>query len=354
MTRFTAKDSVHDAARLATRVLSPELWRRQVAGLAPHPALRDLDSATLRAALVAQGELPAPTAQRVAWFPPADDRKDPWLATGVDERVLRHARRCCYLIGASAVAPLREDRVRLHHQHYGSSNSLCESEPFWSQPTVLSRAGEAYGAHGYSGYLLDARRILTVWHGWENFAHEPQVAILDFALRPGGASPVILPASAVRPVRPYPVAGPQAPGGPSSTTAELRDWVIVELERPLTGELAALRPPRLARTLDVGAPVYTLGFPSGLPLKLADGARILSIEGAGFRADLDTFTGNSGSPVFDARTHELLGIVVEGQKGEGDFEASPSLRCYVSNRVDSRVTGQLVLPVSEFAASVRG
>jgi len=36
-----------------------------------------------------------------------------------------------------------------------------------------------------------------------------------------------------------------------------------------------------------------------------------------FTADLDTYGGNSGSPVFNARTHEVDGILV---RGEMDFE----------------------------------
>lgn len=47
-------------------------------------------------------------------------------------------------------------------------------------------------------------------------------------------------------------------------------------------------------------------------MKYAAGATVQEIAGAYFSADLDVFSGNSGSPVFDGNTHELVGIVVQG------------------------------------------
>ena len=52
--------------------------------------------------------------------------------------------------------------------------------------------------------------------------------------------------------------------------------------------------------------VYALGYPTGLPLKLAGNATVQSVSGtAYFTANLDTFAGNSGSPVFNFATNRV-------------------------------------------------
>jgi hypothetical protein len=59
--------------------------------------------------------------------------------------------------------------------------------------------------------------------------------------------------------------------------------------------------------------VYVIGHPSGLPLKLADHAFVRQkLQKGYFVANLDTFGGNSGSPVFNSSTHEVEGILVRG------------------------------------------
>src|SRR3712207_7230060 len=67
------------------------------------------------------------------------------------------------------------------------------------------------------------------------------------------------------------------------------------------------RPPRSTHF-----PYTTLFRSSGLPTKIADGARVVRANASFFEADLDTFGGNSGSPVFDARTNTVLGLLVRG------------------------------------------
>lgn len=63
-----------------------------------------------------------------------------------------------------------------------------------------------------------------------------------------------------------------------------------------------------------GAPVYMLGYPSGLPQKVALNA---SIQGESnyqyFHTTLDAFQGNSGSPVLSLETNEVIGILVAGE-----------------------------------------
>ena len=63
-----------------------------------------------------------------------------------------------------------------------------------------------------------------------------------------------------------------------------------------------------------GTEIYIIGHPFGLPMKVAGNARVESIDDNYFRASLDAFRGNSGSPVFRADTHAAIGIYVRGER----------------------------------------
>lgn len=73
--------------------------------------------------------------------------------------------------------------------------------------------------------------------------------------------------------------------------------------------------------------IYMLGYPSGLPLKLALNASILDNDHPlYFYTSLDSFQGNSGSPVFNFYTNKVIGILVSGEidyKFNGNCNYSP-------------------------------
>ncbi len=60
--------------------------------------------------------------------------------------------------------------------------------------------------------------------------------------------------------------------------------------------------------------VAVLGYPSGLPMKIASNAIVISNDGNDpfFVANLDTFGSNSGSPVINTNTYQVEGILVRG------------------------------------------
>jgi len=63
--------------------------------------------------------------------------------------------------------------------------------------------------------------------------------------------------------------------------------------------------------------LYVVGYPLGLPMKLADQGLVRDISSVGyFVSNLDTFAGNSGSPVMLAGTLTVEGILV---RGDNDF-----------------------------------
>lgn len=88
------------------------------------------------------------------------------------------------------------------------------------------------------------------------------------------------------------------------------DYALIELDRKVTD-----RKPLTIRTsgkVSVEETLFVIGHPSGLPQKFADGAKVFETQEHYFGTNLDTFGGNSGSPVFNAKTLEVEGILVRG------------------------------------------
>ncbi len=125
----------------------------------------------------------------------------------------------------------------------------------------------------------------------------------------------------------------------SSSMFKMRDYAIVQLDRPVTPERKPLKL-RLEGRAHVGTPVVVIGHPTGLPLKIADNAKIrpfnwteiltpirtIARKSSYFIADLDTFAGNSGSPVFNQKTGEIEGILVQGAT---DYVTSKEGQCLI-------------------------
>ncbi len=93
------------------------------------------------------------------------------------------------------------------------------------------------------------------------------------------------------------------------------DFSVIELDRDVLNHT----PLRLRRAGEpkTGDELLVLGHPSGLPLKVAGGATVRSVNSKFLRANLDTYGGNSGSAVINASSGEVEAILV---RGEQDFE----------------------------------
>jgi V8-like Glu-specific endopeptidase len=123
------------------------------------------------------------------------------------------------------------------------------------------------------------------------------------------------------------------------------DYAIIELERPVKHYQQLPRRKVATKICDKDA-VYAIGCPSGLPVKIARGANVLTNDRQEFfYTTLDTFVYNSGSPVFNAETDELEGIVVAGVAG--DYVEVNG--CRIPRRCDTTCDGQKVARITEMA-----
>lgn len=131
-----------------------------------------------------------------------------------------------------------------------------------------------------------------------------------------------------------------------STKFKLKDYAVIQLDRPVKGR-TPLKFRRKSKAR-IGTKLVVIGHPSGLPMKVTDNGKIKRMNKEEiwkpistlfkkryyFNANLDTYSGNSGSPVFNRKTKLVEGILVQG--GE-DYVRNIDLFCNESNRLsDSR------------------
>jgi hypothetical protein len=195
------------------------------------------------------------------------------------------------------------DTSTLQTQNFGAAQNLCAGERFRDQPT---------GAF-CSGFLVAPDIIATAGH-CVNAGNVANVRfVFGFRMRNATtAETVINNAEIYRGVN---VIGQQLVGNGA-------DWALVRIDRPVTNHSIV----RIRRTGKIGdtQAVHVIGHPSGLLTKFAGGAAVRNNQpSAFFAANLDTYGGNSGSPVFNSHTHEVEGILV---RGEADFVQQDTCR----------------------------
>jgi hypothetical protein len=244
------------------------------------PTLADVSTKDLAAALR--------IGQKVVYG--VDDRKD--LFEVSDSSVKANSRSVVSLFLASGIVSNGDGTSTLQTGKFGQLNSLCQQEPYYHQPA---------GAF-CSGFLVAPAIIATAGH----CVNEDNVTtvrfVFGFQMSDASTAALRIPDSDI-------YTGAEVIG--RELTNDGTDWCLVRLDREVNDrQILALRSE--GKIAD-NAEVYVLGHPSGLPLKFADGANVrINTHDAVFTANLDTYGGNSGSPVFNRNTHEVEGILVRG------------------------------------------
>jgi V8-like Glu-specific endopeptidase len=259
----------------------------------PSEELREFDSKTLVKALKDN--------QKVIYG--TDDRLDIFQIN--DRSILSDADSVVALFTASDVTDNGNGTSNLRTQNFGVSNNLCPGERFREQPV---------GAF-CSGFLVAPDIIATAGHCVKQDNVTTMRFVFGFRMLNASTAQTVLSNAEI--YRGVSVIGRQEVGNGA-------DWALVRIDRSVPNHrIAQIR--RTGKIADNQA-VHVIGHPVGLPMKVAGKAAVRSnASNAFFVANLDTYGGNSGSPVFNSNTHEVEGVLV---RGETDFVQQGS--CNVS------------------------
>ena len=262
-----------------------------------------------------------------------DDRRDVYQET--NSTIKAWAGAVCALVSTAQLAAsgggwhLATSAYR--HQGYPP----CSGEPFANQPTAAFCTGFLVGPDivATAGHCFDSTDISS---GGVRFVFGFDMANattpeLDFAADQVYTGVALL--------------------GHQLDHVNALDYSIIQLDRMVTAPGAVPLPIRRTGTVPLNTAVGVIGHPSGLPKKIAFGAatRVASNTATGyFVSNLDSYGGNSGSPVFNAATGVVEGILV---RGNNDFNVNGS--CFVSNVLpDNSTDAEEVSKATTFAQFV--
>jgi hypothetical protein len=239
-----------------------------------------------------------------------DDRREWYQLTDPAQR--RAAESTAALFRFSALSRRRDGAITVRGAStYGATQNLCAEEPYRAQPDAAF----------CSGFLVAPDVIATAGHCVDSAQDCASIAfVFGYRMNSASAAGTTFPAGDVYFCRA--VLGREETG--------TSDWALIRVDRA-----AANRTPLAVRRSGIVAnnqPLVVMGHPSGIPLKVAGNATVRNNRPAAyFEANLDSYAGNSGSPVLDAQSLTVEGILVRGNE---DFALDAARRCFRSNRCD--------------------
>jgi Trypsin-like peptidase domain len=112
------------------------------------------------------------------------------------------------------------------------------------------------------------------------------------------------------------------------------DWAVIRVDREMSSipEVAL----RSSGTPSAAEAMTVVGYPVGLPVKIAGGANVREIKPHFFVTNTDTYGGNSGSPVFSSDALAKGDLLVEGILVRGETDFIVQTPCRISKRCESK------------------
>lgn len=180
----------------------------------------------------------------------------------------------------------------------GERFNLCNDEVLASMPTVA----------GCSGTIISENLVLTAGHCVDSSDCSNLRIVLNYELNSSDNLRVLTTEDVF-----------SCKEVLTHRNAGTLDYAIVRVDRPIVGINPAVL--RLSDdSVKKDAKVTAIGYPSGSPKVLSLGARVFEPRAATkdfFTANIDSFSGSSGSGVYDESSKELIGILVRGPAGAG-------------------------------------
>lgn len=192
---------------------------------------------------------------------------------------------------------------------YGIRHNLCHDEKFYDEPTAAN----------CTAFLIAPDLIATAGHCAEEELCVRFSVVFGFEINKIGANPADIKSKDIYHCKKV-IAAEKDP---------FVDFGILQLDRPVYDR--PILKLKKETGIKPGENVWALGFPAGLPLKMTGPGSVRSLARGGeyFVTTLDSFGGNSGSPIFNSQTNEIEGILV---RGEADFEWDNEKNCRAVKR----------------------
>jgi hypothetical protein len=196
------------------------------------------------------------------------------------------------LVAKSELKISYDGKYRLRGQTVGERFNLCRSEKYWDQPSL---------AH-CSGSLIAPNIVLTAGHCITSLSDCEQTSFFfNYSYKQKWQKSITVEKQDVVSCKRI----------ISRKLDVATDYALIEVDT-----VSHVRPLSLAKTSPrVAEEIFVIGHPSGVPKKITDKAYVRRNSDFQniFIANLDTYGGNSGSPVFTKHTGEVSGVLVGGE-----------------------------------------
>lgn len=234
----------------------------------------------------------------------------PWTVYGKDDRleyyeVMYTSREPTVRASAALMAPRQlvpiASGFRIHATSMNEAHNLCPDQKFGEQPV----------ASFCSGTLVGEDLILTAGHCLTSPTCRGYRVVFDYRLDRKNQSTFTVQESDVYRCQ-------------QVVAYEMKkdlDYALIRLDRKVRGRT----PVAMTRFSEewAGTEIFSVGYPLGIPLKVAPNGKIHRVDGSYYVTDLDTSFGNSGSGVFNWN-NQLIGVLIQGDQ---DFVYDRSARC---------------------------
>lgn len=184
-----------------------------------------------------------------------------------------------------------------------------------------------------SGVVIASDKVLTAAHCFKE--HTCEDTVMVFGYWKGSSSVEAVECASLL--------------NPKAVNPEALDYAVLTPAKRLTADKRTLKDlsklPLSTASLYKGASLFMVGYPLGVLQKISTGRVRGEDVNLGIITNLDAFEGSSGSPVYNYRAQELIGILVSG---ENDFEFDPVLDAEKMKKCEeSACAGEIVLPIKK-------
>lgn len=201
------------------------------------------------------------------------------------------------------------NKYTLHHKRLGDLTktiegenlTLCQNVPFLNEPVFDKVLG--------TGFFVKENMILTAGHVVAPHKYRNKLDNLRFIVGVNNKS-----YNSIDPSSIYKIDINCNNCIELENTRLRNDWALIQV-KSLSGKGFKSPLPKLRmNSVKYKQKIYCVGHGFGLPQKVSYQGKVIQYRSSKprFECHMDVFAGNSGSPVCDARTHEVIGMVIGG------------------------------------------